>query len=56
VDYDGETLEQISKKLEIPVKEIVSLNNIPEDKYEEPLMPLQVGLFFRSIPNSNKPE
>ena len=44
VDYDGETLDQISKKLQIPIKEITSLNPVPSKEIDKPLPPLKVKL------------
>lgn len=44
VDYDGETLDQISKKLQIPIKEITNLNPVPSKEMDKPLPPLKVKL------------
>lgn len=43
VDYDGETLEQISTKLGIPREQLVYLNDISEENQKQPLEPLTVS-------------
>lgn len=52
VDYDGETLEQISAKLGIPLQELIYLNDISKEDQARPLEPLTVKLFSNYAHNA----
>ena len=46
MDYDGETLDQVSEKLKITKKELAYLNDIPQDEIDKPLLPLKVFILI----------